>query len=191
MSALHDIADEIFLQESDFPATLLLGMEGAYGLVITLFLYLITLPYRSNHTTDNDDNSTVSGVPSSFPVDRTQITPFLIVYSVGLTLWFTVTGIFNVWATEATSSMTRNVWKNARTLLVWLIGLIIYYSYDDSAGGGDGGGQTSVDSNDDDGGYYTYDNSVAIIGEKWTNPESYIILLGYLIMLGGLYVYYQ
>uniref|UniRef100_A0A7S0CLL0 Uncharacterized protein n=1 Tax=Proboscia inermis TaxID=420281 RepID=A0A7S0CLL0_9STRA len=164
MSALQDIADEIFLQESHFPATLLLGMEGAYGLLISLGLYLLVT--RVFHADDDLFSF------SSDSIDSTQKqgwTTFLILYSMGLTIWFTITGTFNVWTTEATSSMTRNVWKNARTLFVWLIGLVIYYN---------------TDRNDADSGK-------AIIGEEWESPESYIVLLGYVIMLGGAYVYYQ
>ena len=64
--------------------------------------------------------------------------------------------------------MTRNVWKNSQTLFVWLIGLVIYYNTDRN----------------------NADLGNAIIGEKWESPKSYIVLLRYVIMLGGAYVYY-
>ena len=41
---------------------------------------------------------------------------------------FAMTGVFNILATDVTSSMTRNVWKNFRTIFVWVLVLLIYYS---------------------------------------------------------------
>jgi uncharacterized membrane protein HdeD (DUF308 family) len=81
---------------------------------------------------------------------------------VGLVLLFCVTGIFNILATAVTSSMTRNVWKNFRTILVWLFGLVIFYA----------------SGNDE-------------LGEAWLIPESFAILLGFAIMVYGAHVYYN
>mmetsp|Transcript_16062 Transcript_16062/g.21512 ORF Transcript_16062/g.21512 Transcript_16062/m.21512 type:complete len:85 (+) Transcript_16062:5602-5856(+) len=81
---------------------------------------------------------------------------------IALTCLITVTGIFNIAATNVTSSMTRNVWKNFRTVLVWGLGLIIYY----------------VTGNVE-------------LGEKWRLPNSFFVLVGFLIMLYGAYLYYR
>lgn len=146
MSVSQDITEEIFLHEAEFPATLLLGMEGLYGLILVgLLSFIVPKPSQAVVLLAEDS-------PSSF----------LVKFSIGLVLVFTVTGIFNILTTEATSSMTRNVWKNSRTLLVWILGLIIYYS-----------------TNNEE------------LGEGWLIPDSYIILIGYLIMLGGIVVYYK
>jgi hypothetical protein len=143
MSVSQDITEEIFLQEADFPATLLLGMEGVIGLVLGTVLYLLA--------------SFVIG--GEVTIDTASLPP--VTSCIGLTLWFTVTGIFNILTTEATSSMTRNVWKNSRTLLVWMLGLLLYYLYSTE------------------------------LGEGWITPESYVILFGYSIMVGGIFAYYR
>jgi hypothetical protein len=65
-------------------------------------------------------------------------------------------------ATGATSSMTRNVWKNMRTVLVWIFSLAIYY----------GTGNTDL-------------------GEPWVVPDSFYIMCGFFVMLAGIYVYYS
>ena len=57
--------------------------------------------------------------------------------------------------------MTRNVWKNFRTALVWIMALGIFY----------------VGGNSD-------------YGEAWYNPESYFILIGLIVMATGIVVYY-
>ena len=139
MSVLQDLAEEVFIQASDFPPTLLLGMEGFFGLIMGSILWALI------HPPQLDDLTLVDKYP----------------YMISLTLLFTVTGIFNIMATGVTSSVTRNVWKNLRTLFVWATGLIIYYS----VGNGD-------------------------VGETWLVPESFIALFGFMIILSGVHVYY-
>lgn len=81
---------------------------------------------------------------------------------VGLPCIFLVTGIFNIKATEITSAMTRNIWKTLRTVLVWMIALTIYYLGNNPA-----------------------------LGESWHVPESFVILFGFMVMSGGILVYYS
>jgi hypothetical protein len=52
----------------------------------------------------------------------------LFFFFVYLTMIFMATGIFNILTTGVTSSMTRNMWKNCRTLLVRTVGLILFYA---------------------------------------------------------------
>jgi drug/metabolite transporter (DMT)-like permease len=144
MSVLQDITEEIFLQKADFPATLLLGMEGVIGLVLGGLLYFVSMMIGGGALFDN--------IASSLPP---------VSHGIGLALWFTMTGIFNILSTEATSSMTRNVWKNFRTLLVWILGLLLHYFYSTE------------------------------LGEGWITPESYVILFGYSVMVLGIFVYYR
>ena len=141
----QDMAEELFLQESDFPATLLLGMEGVFGLIFGIPLYLRYSPEAPMETLAN-----------------LQESEWKMMYVGILTLVFTVTGIFNIMTTGVTSSMTRNMWKNCRTLLVWVVGLVIFYSLGDDS-----------------------------LGEEWVFPDSFFILGGFLVMLSGIYVYYK
>ncbi len=119
-------------------------MEGTYGLIIAIILYFPIAPLLGEN-----------------PPDATSFSNGVIGLSVGWTLLVTVTGIFNIAATAVTSSMTRNVWKNLRTLLVWIIGLIIFY------------GSISTE-----------------LGEAWYTPESFYILLGFCVMCFGIFIYY-
>jgi hypothetical protein len=147
MSVLQDITEETFMHETDFPATLLLGMEGLYGLLFFGIINLIVAPFLPA-----DSGSAIQG----------NMPPAIVAFSFGLTLWVTLTGIFNILATQATSSMTRNVWKNSRTLLVWCLGLLLFYC------------TGNVD-----------------LGEQWLIPESFLFLVGYLVMVCGIYLYYR
>ena len=172
MSVLQDLAEEVFMQEAHVPATLLLGMEGLFGLLLGIPVYLWLVP---------DSAKVFSAMNSSDDGDGTITTTTTMVlypYLIALTLLFTVTGIFNILATSVTSSMTRNVWKNLRTMLVWIFGLVVYY-------------------------YHYYGNPSSSpssssspppppprLGEAWEFPESAIVMLGFGIMLGGIGIYY-
>jgi drug/metabolite transporter (DMT)-like permease len=147
MSVLQDLAEELFMQEAEIPATLLLGMEGLFGLVIGSIIYFPLATQLGEPLSETMDN-----------LNDWRVATF----AIGLVLLFLITGIFNIMATAVTSSMTRNVWKNFRTILVWTFGLIIFYSTQNES-----------------------------LGEPWSTPESFIILCGFCVMLSGAYIYYS
>ena len=138
-SVLQDLSEEIFMQEANFPATLLLGMEGLFGLIFGIPIYLLF-----------------------FPPEQISSTPFNIGYEIMLVLLVAITGILNIRTTEVTSSMTRNVWKQFRIILVWIFGLLLYY----------------VGQNDR-------------LGEAWVIPGSFFVLGGFSVILSGVYFYYS
>ena len=146
MSVIQDLTEEVFMQEAAFPPALLVGMEGAYGLVIAVILYFPIAPLLGENPSDVANSLSKGDV---------------IGLAIGWTLLVTFTGIFNIAATAVTSSMTRNVWKNMRTLLVWVLGLVIFY--------GTGGSE---------------------LGEGWYIPGSFLILLSYGVMCVGIFIYY-
>ncbi|KAL7532899.1 hypothetical protein ACHAWF_004277 [Thalassiosira exigua] len=145
-SVIQDISEEIFMQEADFPPALLVGMEGSFGIVIALLLYRPIAPLLGEN-------------PSSLSSDLAESN--FVGLSIGWALLVTITGVFNCASTKVTSSMTRNVWKNLRTCLIWAVGLIIFYAT----------------GNPD-------------LGEEWEVPGSFHILLAFSVMLAGIYIYY-
>ena len=147
MSAFQDIAEEVFMQEADFPPALLVGMEGLYGLIVALVLYFPLAP--------------LFGVSPSAVLEDLQTSGKIVGLSVGYGLLVTVTALSNVAAIRVTSSMTRNVWKNFRTVLIWIVGLIIFYASGNPA-----------------------------LGEEWVIPGSFYILMGFAVILTGVYIYY-
>ena len=126
------------MHEAAFPATLLLGMEGLFGLLFGVPLYLLFA--RRLGEAPAATRAAIGASPAKAGA------------MVGLTLLFTLTGVFNIMATSVTSSMTRNVWKNFRTVLVWAFGLILFYA-----------------TRDDD------------LGEKLIYPNSVFVLLAVLV----------
>lgn len=148
MGVLKDMSQELFMQESDFSATLLLGLEGVYGVMMALPLYFVLEP--------------LFGLSERQSLQFIGQSAFSIGYTIGLIIVLFLAGLFSILGTAVTSAMTRNMWKNFRGLLVWLVALIIFYAT----------------GNDE-------------LGEPWTIPGSLLILFGFLIMAVGLYVYYR
>jgi drug/metabolite transporter (DMT)-like permease len=149
MSVLQDLAEELFMHEAELSPTLLLGWEGVFGLAFGLPLYLPLAPFLGE-----DPNEVWELLKSS---------TWVLAYVSGLVLLFTATGVFNIVATAVMSSMTRNIWKNFRSLAVWILGLCLYYS---------SGNESSI-------------------GERWKIPASFVTLLGFATMLGGICLYYR
>ena len=146
LSVLQDVGEEIFMQSADFPATKMLGMEGAYGSVVgfVAFAAIVGRGGGDRLRSIEDVGSTLTTLRENANARR---------WAACLPLLFLVTGIFNIKATEATSAMTRNVWKNVRTVLVWVASLCIFYLGRD-----------------------------ADYGEEWHTPESAYILFGFTVM---------
>jgi len=156
LSVLQDVGEEIFMQSANFPATKMLGMEGVYGFVVGVVAYAVIVGRGGGDwlRSIEDVGSTLTTLRENANARR---------WAVCLPLLFLVTGIFNIMATEATSAMTRNVWKNVRTVLVWVASLCIFYLGRD-----------------------------ADYGEEWHTPESAYILLGFTVMseLRGRHIFF-
>ena len=150
-AGMQDISEEIFMQEGDIPAALLLGIEGCIGLLIGIPLYFGLAGFLGENPIDALRDLFGSGL--------------IFGLAFATVLVFATAGIFNLVASAVTSSMTRNVWKNFRPLLVWAVGLIIFYA--------------SVDVAEDD-----------RVGEAWVVPKSYFLLAGFAVIAGGVGVYY-
>jgi len=170
-SVLQDLSEEILMQETNFPATLLLGMEGFFGLMfgIPIYYYLFLFQggggggeeiYQHHH----------HHYEILFPG---RGNPSFTWFEMGLVVLVLLTGILNIRTTEVTSSMTRNVWKQFRILLVWIFGLGIYYF--------------SHQQQHDDGS----SSSSSSFGEPWENPASLYVAGGFAVILTGVYTYYS
>jgi hypothetical protein len=148
MGVSKDMTQELFMQEGNFSATLLLGMEGMYGVLMAVPLYFLLGPVAGY-----DPVEAFRGIGESL---------LSIGYTLGLIIVFFIAGMYSILGTAVTSSMTRNMWKNFRGLVVWIAAMIIFYA-----------------SGDDD------------LGEPFSIPASFMILAGFSVMLSALYVYYR
>ena len=145
-SVLQDMSEELFMHEVGLSPTMLLGWEGLFGLAFGLLLYFPLAP-----SIGEDPSETWRQIRSAS----------MMVYLGLLVLLFLVVGVFNITATALTSSMTRNIWKNLRSAVVWTIGVIIFYSRE------------------------RHD-----FGEGLSFPSSAVALAGFGLMICGVVVYY-
>ena len=146
-SVLQDMSEELFMHEVGLSPTMLLGWEGLFGLTFGLLLYFPLAP-----SIGEDPSETWLQIRRSAS---------MLVYLSLLVLLFLVVGVFNITATALTSSMTRNIWKNLRSAVVWTIGVMIFYS-----------------------------RKRHDFGEGLSFPSSAIALVGFALMICGVVIYY-
>ena len=106
---------------SDMPATMMLGIEGFYGLVAGALIY-------------------ATFAKQLVPVEDIGSTLATLRENAGLRWWLVilpptvlVMGMCNIKTTERTSAMTRNVWKTLRPVAVWGVVLAVFYVGGDPA----------------------------------------------------------
>lgn len=145
---LKDISQEIFMQEAELSAMLLLGLEGLYGVFMALPLYYIIGPSL--------------GYPPELAFAAIGSSALGLGYTFFLMVIVFLGGVYSILGTAVTSSMTRNMWKNFRGLVVWVVALALFYGL----------------GNDD-------------LGEEFVVPGSILILIGFGVMVIGLVVYYR
>jgi hypothetical protein len=159
MGVSKDLLEELFLQESQFPALLLVGMEGGYGLLIGLPLYFLVGPSMGYDPVES--------------FQRIGESALGICYTLVLIAVFLIASISTIMATAVTSSMTRNMWRNFRGLVVWVVGMMVFYATSSTKKSQESGGSDDIE-----------------LGEEFLVPGSFMILTGFLVMLGGLSIYY-
>ena len=106
---------------SEMPTTMMLGIEGFYGLVVGTIIYAT---FAEQLAPIEDIDSTLSTLRANAGLRW---------WLVRLPSTFLVMGLFNIKATERTSAMTRNVWKTLRPVAVWAVALAVFYVGDDPA----------------------------------------------------------
>lgn len=147
LSVLQDITQEFFLQEAQFPPLLMLGLLGLSALSIAVIVYFPL--------------ATALGQGPSTILDELANNSQLIAYCVGFSLLNTITDTFNILSITRTSAMTRVLWRNLRTGIVWVLGLVIFYS-----------------------------SGKPQFGEGWNIPASFYTLGAFVVMLCGIWAYY-
>eukprot|EP00808_Paulinella_micropora_P006272 g16609.t1 len=110
-SVLQGLSEEISMQHGHVPALQLMGVEGIYGFILGVILYVPIV---------------MSGaIKERFP---SEITTPQLVMAVVWTVSVLLYGIGNILAAAHTSSMTRYIFKTITAFAVWTGGLIIYYT---------------------------------------------------------------
>ena len=113
-----DITQELFTQEANFPATMLLGLEGIYGLILFMPIYFLATPLTGYNPTQAWGKA----------VENTAA----ICLTIGLVFVMFFAGTFKILAAAILSSMTQNLWVSSfRGPTVWVLELFLYYVVSD------------------------------------------------------------
>ena len=108
------LLQELFTQESNIPAILLLGMESVCGLLVFIPAYFATSSLTGFHPADAFEKAISSPEAGGL--------------TLGLLIMLFIAGLFQILGTAVTSSMTRNLWITSfRGPAVWIIALTTYY----------------------------------------------------------------
>lgn len=162
LQAAQIMVEDYLLHDVTAPPTLIVGMEGVWGIVLTAFVFLPITMYLPG----TDGNGIHENTLDTFEMMKNNklILGFVIFRMI-------VAFIFNVTSTMVTSTTTgvmRTILEGVRTLVTWIVSLIMFYSL------------MKTD----------YGKEHPNIGESWT-PYSWIQLAGFAILFLGMLMYNQ
>ncbi|XP_071484700.1 solute carrier family 35 member F6-like [Diadema antillarum] len=129
MNAIQMIVEEIFLKKRAYPALQVVGMEGSFGffilgLIVLPVLYFI--PDEEAYTGRYEDS-----IDAILQIGNSgKLLAFCLLYL------FSIAG-YNYFGLSVTKSLTavhRTLIDACRTIVVWIVGLIIYYAFDPTFG---------------------------------------------------------
>lgn len=141
------VLQEIVTQEGNYPVLLVVGSEGLVSLFLGLALYVPMAPLMEEISPVHTWNTMTADI-------------FLVVWTVVSFVLFAMSILSQVYALAWTSTTTRNIWEQLRSILVWVIGLALYYLLDGK------------------------------FGEPWVSPYSWFVLLSFCVLISGLFIYY-
>ena len=173
--AILVMLEELLQQEGDhkYDACVITGTESFYGIVIALLLYVPLAPIfdknddKDNEGDDDSDGGNDSGIATAWKILKD--TKGMIPYSILFLVISSFAGIFSILSIRMTSCMTRSIWQYFRAVPLWCIELFLFY-------------YTKLERNNNDG---------RLLGEPWNTKYSMIVLLGFLLMVVGVYTYYH
>eukprot|EP00927_Polykrikos_kofoidii_P041746 TRINITY_DN3559_c0_g1_i1.p1 TRINITY_DN3559_c0_g1~~TRINITY_DN3559_c0_g1_i1.p1 ORF type:complete len:422 (+),score=53.22 TRINITY_DN3559_c0_g1_i1:70-1335(+) len=126
LQAAQVIAEEWLMKDVDLPAMVIVGFEGAWGILMFIIVVypLLFLLHGSDHGHQEDLVDTVIMIKNSG-----TLTTVIIVYLFSCAT-FNATGIA---VTGALSAVHRMMLDASRTILIWAFGIIVHYCFDETS----------------------------------------------------------
>ena len=121
LQATQTIVEEKLLHDVDAPATLIVGMEGLYGL---LLCSCISMPIAYFLPGEEGQGLHEDTLDSFAMIGYSQVLLWVCVLYVLVILVF---NLFGMMITQVTDAMVRNIMEPIRTLLVWVTMVFICY----------------------------------------------------------------
>jgi hypothetical protein len=158
--AVQVILEDYFLHDVDISPFLIVGMEGFWGIIGTACIFLPALQFRGGEAGNGVHEDTWDTL-LLIKNNPTQLVWLILVLVSILGL-----NLFGMLITEFTNAVMRTIIESMRTLCIWVVEIIIYYSIRN----------------------LNYGHHHPEIGEEWT-IWSWMELTGFALLVTGLFVY--
>lgn len=162
IQASQIVLEDFLMHDLTASPILIVGLEGLWGTIITCCVFLPITQFTGN--VSNEGNGVHEDTLDTFKMigNSPTLAIFVIIY-VFVILLYNVTGMF---VTKITSAVVRTILEGLRTLCIWVVQLIIFYSIQNTK----------------------YGHEHPTLGEEW-NIWSWMQLSGFLLLFTGMLVY--
>jgi hypothetical protein len=160
IQASQIVVEDFLLHDMTCSPILIVGLEGMWGTIITCTLFL---PIIQNISGEEGNGIHEDTIDTFYMIGNSAILIVFVIVYVLVILLYNVTGMF---VTNITSAVVRTILEGLRTLCIWIVQLILFYSLQN----------TDLGKENPD------------IGEAWT-PWSWMQLSGFLLLFTGMLVY--
>ncbi|XP_030833040.1 solute carrier family 35 member F6 [Strongylocentrotus purpuratus] len=129
MNAIQMIIEEVFLKKRAYPPLQVVGMEGIFGffilgLIVLPVLYFI--PDENAYTGRYEDS-----IDAMYQIGNSpRLLAFCLLYLLSISGY----NYFGLSVTRSLTAVHRTLIDACRTIVVWIVGLVIYYGFDPSFG---------------------------------------------------------
>lgn len=121
IQAIQTIIEEVFLHDSTYPPMLLVAWEGFWGFVYCTFIFIPIAQFLPKTWPEGFYEDSID---TFVMINNNKL---LIIWSILYAVAITFFNIFGMYITDVTNALTRNVIDPMRTLLLWVLSLLIYY----------------------------------------------------------------
>ena len=160
IQASQIVVEDFLLHDMTASPILIVGLEGLWGSIVTCAIFL---PITQNINSVEGNGVHEDTIDTLLMIKNDPTLLIMVSFYVFFILFYNVTGMF---VTNITSAVVRTILEGLRTLCIWVVQLIIYYS---------------IKGTD-------YGNKHSSLGEEWT-VWSWMQLSGFLLLFTGMLLY--
>lgn len=158
--AAQVILEDFFIHDKDISPILIVGVQGFWGTIATAFVVLPISQYLGGEQGNGIHEDTID---TALMLWDNKI---LILFSIAYVLVILGLNIFGMIVTEITNAVMRTIVEAMRTLCIWIVQMIIFYSIQNTE----------------------YGHHHPTIGESWT-IWSWMQLAGFALLFTGMLTY--
>ncbi|XP_074658914.1 solute carrier family 35 member F6-like [Tubulanus polymorphus] len=128
VSAGQMIIEEMFLKKKNFHPLQVVGMEGTYGFLIMAFAVLPAMYFIPGSQLNNCYENSIDALY------QIKNSPSLLIFCILYLLSIAFYNYFGLAVTKSLTAVHRTLIDACRTILVWIVDLVIYYAFDKNFG---------------------------------------------------------